>query len=290
MGPEPAGRPAARSGAAEMPWFPDFVSAAQLARRDVGAAGRADPAAAYLAALRSGDPRALEAAWPGQVEIDDPLAGVVRGHREVRRFVHSNGSWLGKLDARTERVAATAAGGRAAVELLARLTDGDTEIAWPVAIVAESPDEWSVTFRTYCRPWPLTGPPKVRPPVLAPGPEHPGGVVGEYLAALAAGDTAALVAAYEPDGYLREPYGEQGTHQGAAALRAFYDGQFRGGGGIGLEHGAVTDDGTRCALEFTCVRWGGQDVPPQAGLAVYERGPDGLLAAVRLYHDIAAPG
>jgi hypothetical protein len=272
-----------------MPWFPDYLSAAELARRQVRAAGQADPAGAYLAALDSGDARVLEAAWPGQVVIHDPRAGLVRGHREVRRFVRDNQSWLGRLDARTEPVASTVSGCRAVVEVLARLASEEAgrgaAVAWPVAIVAESPDQWSVTFRTYCRVWPLTGPHRIRPPVLGPGPEHPGGVVGRYLAALADGDAEALVAAFGPDGYVREPGGPRDTHRGAAALRAYYAGLLRAGG-IGLEHGAVTDDGTRCALEFTCVRWGARDLPPQAGMAVYERGPDGLLAAVRLYQDI----
>jgi hypothetical protein len=43
----------------------------------------------------------------------------------------------------------------------------------------------------------------------------------------------------------------------------------------------------RCA---DCVRWGGEDLPPQAGIAVYERGTDGLLAAARVYDDVEAPG
>jgi hypothetical protein len=51
----------------------------------------------------------------------------------------------------------------------------------------------------------------------------------------------------------------------------------------------VTDDGVRCALEYNCVRWGSHDLPPQAGLGVYERGPDGLLAAARVYDDIEPP-
>ena len=53
----------------------------------------------------------------------------------------------------------------------------------------------------------------------------------------------------------------------------------------------MTDDGVRCALEFNCLRWGSHDLPPQAGIAVYERGPDGLLAAFvdRVYDDIEAP-
>ena len=51
----------------------------------------------------------------------------------------------------------------------------------------------------------------------------------------------------------------------------------------------MTDDGVRCALEYNCVRWGGDDLPPQAGIAVFERGPDGLLAAARIYDDVEAP-
>jgi len=37
------------------------------------------------------------------------------------------------------------------------------------------------------------------------------------------------------------------------------------------------------------LRWSSHDLPPQAGLAVYERGPDGLLAAVRAYDDDESP-
>ena len=51
----------------------------------------------------------------------------------------------------------------------------------------------------------------------------------------------------------------------------------------------MTEEGARCAVEYNCVRWGGYDLPPQAGLSVYERGPDGRLAAVRVYDDVAAP-
>ena len=61
------------------------------------------------------------------------------------------------------------------------------------------------------------------------------------------------------------------------------------GGGIALQNCAVTHDGGRCALEYNCVRWGSHQLPPQAGLGVYERGPDGLLAAARVYDDIEAP-
>jgi hypothetical protein len=37
------------------------------------------------------------------------------------------------------------------------------------------------------------------------------------------------------------------------------------------------------------VRWGVTDIPPQAGVAVYERGGSGLLAVACLYDDVEPP-
>jgi ketosteroid isomerase-like protein len=272
-----------------MPWFPDFVSAVELARSQTRAAGQADPVAQYLTALSRGDTHVLETVWPGEVVIYDPRAGEIRGHKQVRRFISDNLSWLAALHASTETVASTVVGDRAVVELLARMDHDGGQRAWPVAIVAESPDDRSVVFRTYCSQWPLDERRHVRPPILKPGTARPGDVVGRYEAALAAGDTEAVVSTFAPDGYFRGSFGPQYAHRGTAELRSFYASCFSAGGGIGLENCAVTDDGVRCALEYNCIRWGSHDLPPQAGLGVYERGPDGLLAAVRVYDDVEAP-
>jgi len=272
-----------------MPWFPEFVSAAELARSQTRAAGHADPVGQYLAALNEGSARDLETTWPGEVLIYDPRAGEVRGHRHVHQFVSRNLSWLASLHARTEPVASTVAGDRAVVELLAHVDHGGRQLAWPVAVVAESADDLAVTFRTYCSQWPLEEQRPVRPPILPPGAVRPGDVVGRYQAGLAAGDTEAVVATFAPDGYFRPPFGPAYAHHGLAELRSFFARCFSAGGGIGLEHCAVTDDGVRCALEYNCVRWGHRDLPPQAGMGVYERGADGLLAAVRVYDDVQAP-
>ena len=94
---------------------------------------------------------------------------------------------------------------------------------------------------------------------------------------------------FAPDGYFREPIGSHYTHRGTAELRSFFTRCFSAGGGISLQDCAVTDDGVRCTLEYNCVRWGSYELPPQAGLGVYERGPDGLLAAARVYDDVEAP-
>jgi ketosteroid isomerase-like protein len=271
-----------------MPWLPEFASAVELARLQTRAAGQADPVGQYFAALNKGDARDLETVWPGEVVVYDPLAGEVRGHKPLRQFVRHSQALLTERHARTQTMATTCSDGRAVVEVLAHLDHDGQDVAWPLAVVAESPDDRSVVFRTYCSLWPVEGQRRLRPAILPPGPAHPGDVVARYQTALAAGDTDAIVSTFDPDGYYREPIGPHNLHCGADELRSFFAAQF-GAGGIGLQPCAVTDDGARCAVEFNYVRRGRHDVPPQAGLAVYERGPDGLLAAVRLYDDIEPP-
>jgi ketosteroid isomerase-like protein len=272
-----------------MPWFPDFTSAVELARRQTRVQGQADPIGQYFTALNHGDAHLLETAWPGHVVVYDPRAGEISGHRQLRHFVQANQAWMAEHHARTETVAATHSGDRAVLELLAHLDVDGQPVAWPVAVVAESHDDQSVEFRTYCSQWPVDGRRHLRPPVLPAGSGRPGDVVGRYWRALEAGDTDAIVADFDPDGYYREPIGPHSTYRGQAELRSYFTRAFSAGGGIGLQDCLVTDDGTRCAVEYNCVRWGDHDLPPQAGLGVWERGPDGRLAAVRVYDDVEPP-
>jgi hypothetical protein len=272
-----------------MPWFPEFTTAVELARRQTRAAGQADPVAQYLAALTEGDARSLQKVWPGEIVIYDPKAGEIRGHRQLRQYVSHNRSWLAGLNARIETVTSTCVSGRAVVELLAHVTRDGQEMAWPIAVVAESTDPRSVVFRTYCSQWPVDGRRHLRPPILPAGSARPGDIVARYQAALDAGDAGAIVGTFAPDGFFHEPIGPHYAHRGTAELRSFFTAAFSAGGGIGLQDCAVTDDGVHCAVEYNCVRWGRHDLPPQAGIAVFERGPDGLLAAVRVYDDVEAP-
>jgi limonene-1,2-epoxide hydrolase len=274
-----------------MPWFPDFASAAALARQQTAAAGHADPVRQYMAALNSGDARALETVWPGEVVIYDPRTGEVRGHRHLRRFVSHSQALLTERHARVDTVAETVCPGRAVVELLARLDGDGQEQPWPVAVVAESHDDRSVVFRSYFSRWPVDGQHgHDRPAILTSAADLPGDVVTRFSTALGAGDVDAVVSAFAPDGYYREAIGPQATHRGTAELRSFFTSLFSAGGGISMRPCLITDDGVRCAIEYNCVRWGGRELPPQAGLCVCERGPGGLLAAVREYDDLELTG
>jgi limonene-1,2-epoxide hydrolase len=276
-----------------MPWFPDFTSAMVLARQETREAGQADPVRQYIAALNHGDISALETAWPGEVVIYDPRFGEVRGHRHLRHFVGVSQALLTERHARVDTVAETVCPGRAVVELLAHLDGGGNgpEVLWPAAVVAESHDDRSVVFRSYFSRQPVDGERgHARPAILTSAADLPGDVVARFHAALNAGDVDGVVSAFAPDGYYREASGPQATHRGPAELRAFFTTLFSGGGGISLRPVAITDDGVRCAVEYNAVRWAGHELPPQAGLCVLERGPDGLLAAVRQYDDLEPPG
>jgi hypothetical protein len=157
-------------------------------------------------------------------------------------------------------------------------------------VADRNPDRTVKAIRVYHSLWPLTGEHRIRPPLLPEDPSlHAGGAPGDYQRALAEGAPEGILATFELDGYAQEPSGASYLYRGVEELREFYSHLFANGGGIGLEHCTLTDDGVRCAIEYNCVRWGATDIPPQAGVAVYERGGSGRLAAARIYDDVEPP-
>jgi hypothetical protein len=85
-------------------------------------------------------------------------------------------------------------------------------------------------------------------------------VVAEYQRALAAGDADAIVAAFEPDGYAREPAGGQYVHTGPDDLRDFYELLFSNDGVIPLEHCTLIDDNRACAPAARFMLWRSTDL------------------------------
>ena len=276
-----------------MPWPPEvFTAPIAEARRAEGEAC-ANDAIAYYEGILAGQPNALVRSFAGQPRVNDPRVRHVEGVRELRAFVSGTADWLRERDAVVENVALTRTQTRTVEEVVLHLLLGDEggRVELPVAIVTDrNPDPTLKAIRVYHSMWPLTGEHALRPPLLSPDPKlHAQGVVGDYQRALAEGDLESIVETFQPDGYAREPSGGAYVHRGAEGLRELYAHLFANGGGIPLEHCTLTDDGTRCAIEYNCVRWGLTNILSQAGVAVYERGNSGLLGAARIYDDVYPP-
>ena len=270
-----------------MTWFTEFNQVIH----DAAHLGQLEHLQAAESALHSGDPTRLWEAFPGGVRIDDPRFGRVEGEAALIEFCKASGSWLRERDGRPRPIAITNGPTRVVGEFDLELTDDGRTFVLPVAVVVEpDPGRRSVWIRTYHSQWPLLGHHVVRPPLLARDPAATeSDVVGEYQAALAAGDAERITATFEPDGCFREPAGPQFRRCGTDVLREFFGLFFSAGGGIILEHCTATEDGVRTALEFNAVRWGGHDLPHQAGVAVYERGATGKLREARIYDDVEGP-
>ena len=275
-----------------MPWMPEVFTAPMAEARRAEEAALTNDAVPYYEGIRAEEPDALIRSFAGEPRISDPRGGHVEGTRELRAFVAGMVHWLRERDAVVENVALTRTQTRTVEEVVLHLLGDDGgQIQLPVAIVTDrNPDRTLKTIRVYHSMWPLTGEHAIRPPLLPADPElHAEGAVGDYQKALAEGDLEDIVGTFEADGYAREPSGGAYLHRGAEGLRELYAHLFANDGGIPLEHCTLTDDGVRCAIEYNCVRWGKDEVPPQAGVAVYERGGSGLLSAARIYDDVNPP-
>jgi hypothetical protein len=275
-----------------MPWSPELFSAPVLERiRSRAADARAAEPVPYFEGVGSGEPVALIGSFAGVPELHHPVYGRVKGEREFERFIVDTNAWLNRLGAVGGEISRVVTPWRTVEETVLTVDRGEERIELPVATVAERDDDGRILeLRIYYGNWPLTGGHAGRPPLLQPDPDlRMPDVVGDYHGALAAGDVDAALAAFEPDGYVREPAGGAFVHRGREGMTAMYERFFSNGGGIPLEMCAVTDDGRSCAAECNVVRWGRTDLPPAAAVAVHERGASGRLAAVRLYNDVDPP-
>ena len=272
-----------------MPWVPELFSAPVVAwleqeRRQTLAT------VPYFPGLLTGEIDALVGSFSGEPELHDPVRGRVKCARAFAAYVTETRAWLQGRDVTVEDVDHVVTEHGGFEEVILHLGGEKERVDLPVAVAATRPEGRIDELRVYYSTWPLTGRHAHRPPLLQPDPElRAPDAVGEYQAALGAGDLESILKSFESDGYAREPAGGAFIHRGADGLREFYGWLVSNGGGIPLEHCALIADDRACALEYNVVRWGRTDLPPEAGLAVYVRGESGKLAAARIYDDADPP-
>jgi hypothetical protein len=270
-----------------VPWVPELFSAPVRQRLLDQQRAQELTSVRYFDGLLAGEIDALVGSFAGEPVVHDPRRGRIRGARAFVDFVTETNAALAARDVRVENVDLLLTPERGVEEAVLHLDGGRTTL--PMAMATEhARDGRIVELRIYFSSVPLTGRHAIRPPLLGPDPElRLAGAVADHQRALAAGDVEGAVAAFEPDGSLRDPAGT--VIRGPDALRAHYERCFAHGAGIPLEHCTATDDGVACGLEYNLVTWGATAVPPQAGVAVYVRGATGKLAAVRVYDDADPP-
>ena len=273
-----------------MPWSPELFSAPVLAQLE-HERKREFVAVPFFDGLLAAEPRTLVESFAVEPELHDPLRGRVKGKRPFEAFAAELSGRLRQRGVSIEEVNHVVADRHGFEEVVLHFEQPGGPVQLPVAIVADLRSDGLIEeLRIYFSNWALGGRHANRPPLLQPDPQvRESDVVGDYQRALAAGDLDAIVELFEAEGYTREPAGGAHIHRGRDSLRAFYAQQFSNGGGVALEHCAAIDDGSSCALEYNVVRWGDAELLPEAGLAVYERGAGGKLAAARIYDDAEPP-
>jgi SnoaL-like protein len=274
-----------------MPWVPELFSAPALERVLEKRREERLVAVPFFDGLLAGEPDALVESFAGEPEIHHPVLGRIKGKRAFVAYVGEMNAWFAEHNVSVEDIEHVITQPRGVEEVVVHLEGERGPVDLPLAIVADRLAGGRIDeLRMYFSGWPLNGMHATRPPLMQADPdlrepEH----VAAYQRALAAGDLEAVVAAFEPDGYAREPAGDDPIHRGPDELRSFYGDLFTNGGGVVLEHCAIVGDDRACALEYNVVRWGETDLPPEAGVGVYERGESGKLAAARIYVDIVPP-
>jgi len=274
-----------------VPWVPELFSAPALERL-LEKRRRAELLAVpFFYGLTAGELDALIDSFADEPVVHDPMRGRIRGVTEFEAFVTEMKGWLAEHNVSIENVEHIILPARGFEEVILHLHSESGPVDLPVAIVADRGRRGRIQeLRIYYSGWQLTGSHVNRPPLLQPNSTlRPPDYVAGYLSALAAGNVDAIVNAFEPDGYAREPAGGPYIHQGREQLRAFYEHWCSNDGGVPLERCALIEGEGTCVLEYNIVQWGGTKLPPQAGVAVFTRGPGGKLAAARMYDDAEPP-
>ena len=172
-----------------MPWTPELFSAPVLQRVEEKWERELETVP-FFDGLLAGELDAMVGSFAGEPELHHPVRGRIRGARAFEAYVTDTNEWFRRRNVSVENVEYAVVGRCGFVEVVLHL-DGETgRVGLPVAVVSDKQSDGRILeLRLYFSSWPLTGRHAIRPPVLQPNPDlRASDVVGEYQAALSAGD------------------------------------------------------------------------------------------------------
>ncbi len=243
----------------------------------------------FYSAFFDGDINDIKAMFTSGPNLNEPSTGSVKGERAFDHFIGNYRQWMLRRNPRVEHIDSITGGSRTVEECVLHLDYKGKSIDLPVAIIADLEGDKFKQIRIYHSMWPLLQQHIIRVPVL-PFSEtlQLPPLIDEYMKCLSKGDPETVIALFGKEAYVREPSGDSFKHAGQDAINKFYKTALAEGG-IPLEHCTCTYDGIKCAVEYNIRKWGNTDLPPQSGIAVYEKNSSGRLSAVRIYDDVAPP-
>ncbi len=243
----------------------------------------------FYAALFDGDINDIRSMFVGEPFLNEPTKGPVQGKRAFDHFVRNYRQWMQRRNPRVDHIGSITGDNRTVEECILHLDYKGESIDLPVAVIADLEGDKFTQIRIYHSMWPLFKHHSVRVPTLPVSDTlQVPPLIDQYMKCLSEGDAETIIGLFEKEAYVREPSGGEFKHTGLSAVSTFYK-MALSNGGIPLEHCTCTYDGINCAVEYTINKWGNNDLPTQAGIAVYEKGSSGLLSAVRIYDDVKPP-
>ncbi len=249
-------------------------------------------ALSLLVGLFSGDADAVIAVLGPDARLDVPRLDPAAGEDAIRALVAAWQDAYGYrlVDTRVHSAVDTDTG--AVTEIRTVLAEGEREFPLPFAIV-ETAEDGAPSVRMYHSERLIHGERRGRRAIWPADPEqeptplseiHP--AVAAYMAAIASGDAAAVVAQLAPGGML-----DNGVTPvtDPADLDKIFRAMVRTGGARLVKRREV-DDGTVVAFEYTglprpAAPGSAPRTPPGGGVGVYTYDEQGRIRSVRMYDD-----
>lgn len=243
----------------------------------------------YFTILKKEDIESLSSILNDKSIIYTPLDGKIIGRDNIKNYILKQKEWLNTKKAKVEVINSIDITNRIVIEFVIYLNKGNKEIELPIVAVLDIENFFISSIRIYHSTWPLTGKHVVIKPILEPEDnlDEPD-IISLYMEGIKNADKEFVLSLFEDKAYIQEPSGSKFRHQGRTGREKFYS-YALDKGGVPLKHCTATFDGKHFAVEYVFNEWGDKKFEPQAGIAIYEIGESGKIAAVRIYDDASPP-